>query len=484
MVRGKMLRLLVPAILEERSEALRAFLGEAFAGGVEIVCYRDPDQAMKLLSGETVDLLVLPLEKNGSDHRGLIVMAGQFEPALPVIGLTTGDFSPVGRRGLEDNLYDFLLLPRDEEKLALVIRNALRWREASRVLHEKEAELHTLDEVGRAIISSLELKTVLNIIMEKIRELVQSEAWSLLLVDEKTGELHCSVAVGEHGDHLRQSNVKFGEGVAGWVAREGKPMVIHDVSEAPRFFNEMEMALGFKTRSILCAPLETRGKVLGVLEVINKKGEGGFTDRDLNLTTRLAGFAAVAIENARLYHQAKLLTMTDELTHLYNSRFFNQFLDSEVKRCERYDSNVSLIFLDLDHFKNINDQYGHLIGSKLLQEAADVLREGLRDVDVVARYGGDEFLVILPETKIAEAARVAERMRFDFDDKVFLTEDGVSVKVTASFGVSSFPEFSSSKEELIRMADQAMYRVKKADRNGVFVADDPAVFCKEEGVKR
>jgi diguanylate cyclase (GGDEF)-like protein len=477
-----MLRLLLPESLEERSESLRAFLGEIFAATVEIVCYRDPDQAMKLLSGEPVDLLVLPLARGESEHRGLVAVAGRSEPAIPVIALTTGDFSPDGRLGVESNLYDFLSLPRDEEKLALVIRNALRWREASRILHEKEAELHTLDEVGRAIISSLELKTVLNIIMEKIRELVQSEAWSLLLVDEKTGELQCSVAIGEHADHLRQFNVKFGEGVAGWVAREGKPVVIHDVSEDPRFFNEMEMALGFKTRSILCAPLETRGKVLGVLEVINKKGEGGFTDRDLNLTTRLAGFAAVAIENARLYHQAKLLTMTDELTHLYNSRFFNQFLDSEVKRCERYDSNVSLIFLDLDHFKNINDRYGHLIGSKLLQEAADVLRKGLRDVDVVARYGGDEFLVILPETKIEEAARVAERMRADFDDKVFLAEDGVNVKVTASFGVSSFPEFSSSKEELIRMADQAMYRIKDANRNGVFTADDPNLFRQEEGV--
>ncbi len=477
-----MLRLLLPESLEGRSETLRAFLGEIFAATVEIVCYRDPDQAMKLLSGETVDLLVLPLAKGGSEHRGLMAVAGRSEPAIPVIALTTEDFSPDVGLGRESSLYDFIPLPRDEEKLALVIRNALRWREASRILHEKEAELDTLDEVGRAIISSLELKTVLNIIMEKIRELVQSEAWSLLLIDEKTGELQCSVAIGEHADRLRQFNVKFGEGVAGWVAREGKPVVIHDVSEDPRFFNEMEMALGFKTRSILCAPLETRGKVLGVLEVINKKGGGGFTDRDLNLTTRLAGFAAVAIENARLYHQAKLLTMTDELTHLYNSRFFNQFLDSEVKRCERYDSNVSLIFLDLDHFKNINDQYGHLIGSKLLQEAADVLRKGLRDVDVVARYGGDEFLVILPETKIEEAARVAERMRADFNDKVFLAEEGVNVKVTASFGVSSFPEFSSSKEELIRMADQAMYRVKDADRNGVFTADDPSLFCRKEGV--
>jgi diguanylate cyclase (GGDEF)-like protein len=221
--------------------------------------------------------------------------------------------------------------------------------------------------------------------------------------------------------------------------------------------------------------------VLGVLEVINKKGESGFTDEDLNLVTKLGGFAAVAIENARLYQQAKLLTLTDELTHLYNSRFFNQFLDSEVKRCRRYSSHVSLIFLDLDFFKKVNDQHGHLMGSKVLKEAADLLCSGLRDVDIVARYGGDEFLAILPETRIEEAGRVAERMRENFEGNTFLTDEGLDVKVTASFGVASFPEFSSSKEELIRFADQAMYRVKNDARNGVSVADDPSAFSEGKG---
>jgi diguanylate cyclase (GGDEF)-like protein len=124
------------------------------------------------------------------------------------------------------------------------------------------------------------------------------------------------------------------------------------------------------------------------------------------------------------------------------------------------------------------------MGSKLLQEAADVLREGLRDVDIVARYGGDEFLVILPETRIVAAAHVAERMRIDFEKKIFLAEEGLDVTVTASFGVASFPEFSSSKEELVRLADQAMYHVKSQSRNGVFVADDPSVLeAEQEGKK-
>jgi diguanylate cyclase (GGDEF)-like protein len=478
------LTVLVPRSFDGGEEALLEGLDRYFDRGVEAAVYHSPEEAMQLMSGQRMDLLVLEVGAESGQHRGLLAVAKQARPEIPVVGVVPEGFPLERRRELAHAVFDFVFRPLVKERIFVVLRNALRWRETRCLLEDKEQELHVLDEIGRTIISSLELKTVLNIIMEKTRELVQSEAWSLLLIDEETQELHCSVAIGEHAENLQQFKLKLGEGVAGWVAREGKPMVVHDVGEDPRFFNEMDLTLGFQTNSILCVPLETRGKVLGVLEVINKKGGGQFSDGDLNLVTKLAGFAAVAIENARLYHQAKLLTLTDELTHLYNSRFFNQFLESEVKRCRRYDSNVSLIFLDLDFFKKVNDQHGHLMGSKVLQEAADVLREGLRDVDIVARYGGDEFLVILPETRIPAAAYVAERMRQGFEKKVFLAEEGLDVRVTASFGVASFPEFSSSKEELVRMADQAMYRVKNESRNGVFVADDPDVFAvKEEGKK-
>ena len=447
--------------------------------GVEVIVFGTPEEGIRLLSGRQVDLVVLRVDSSG-EYRSLLALAQQSLPQVPVIGmLPAGSPEPAARHTAA--LVELLPEPLETDRLVRAARNALRWRTLSRELHEKDQELHTLDEVGRTIISSLELQTVLNIIMEKTRELVQAESWSLLLGEEGEGGLYLSVAVGEGADRTRTGIViKPGEGIAGWVARESKPVVVLDAAADSRWC-DLEQRYGESARSVLCVPLETRGRVLGVIELVNKRGGGeSFNARDLSLVTRLAGFAAIAIENARLYQQTKQLTFTDELTRLYNTRFFTQYLDTEVKRCRRYKSNVSLIFLDLDHFKLVNDNHGHLMGSQLLREVGDVLRRGTRDVDIVARYGGDEFIVILPETKLAAAAFVAERLRRSMDEHVFLSGEGLSAHLTASFGVASFPETCSSEEELIRLADQAMYRVKNRTRNGVYIAAVPGVEPREQ----
>ena len=224
-----------------------------------------------------------------------------------------------------------------------------------------------------------------------------------------------------------------------------------------------------KTRSILCAPLLSRGRTIGVVEVINRRGKG-FTRRDLDLLMTLVEPGAIAIENALLFKKAEELTITDDLTKLFNSRFLGLYVGREVKRCKREGNSVSVVFLDLDGFKGINDLYGHLAGSRTLLEVGEIIRESVRDSDVVARYGGDEFVAVLPETGPDGAFVIAERMRKAIESHTFLRGQGLRASITASLGIASYPDHALTPEGLIQKADQAMYRAKERTKNDIEVA--------------
>jgi len=217
-------------------------------------------------------------------------------------------------------------------------------------------------------------------------------------------------------------------------------------------------------------PLLSRGRVIGVVEVGDPPAAADWRAEQAELISFLLEPAAVALDNALLLRRSEQLSCTDDLTKLYNSRFLNATLRREVERSRRYGTAVSLIFLDLDGFKVVNDEHGHLSGSRTLVEVGAVIRETVREVDVVSRYGGDEFTVILPQTGPEGAAIIAERIRARIEEKEFLIAYGLRVRLTASFGIASYPDHGRSKEDLIARADQAMYRVKGRGKNGVQLA--------------
>jgi len=190
---------------------------------------------------------------------------------------------------------------------------------------------------------------------------------------------------------------------------------------------------------------------------------------------KFADQASMAIERASLYHKMANLAITDDLTKLFNLRYLYRVLDTEVKRCRRYHSTFAIIFLDLDSFKLVNDTHGHLIGSKTLVEVARMLAGSLRDVDIISRYGGDEFVIVLPHTTVEMAYKIAARIQNDINRHSFLTEEGLSLKITASFGVAGYPDHAGDETELLRIADGAMYTAKGMGRNRVVVASDPAL---------
>lgn len=340
---------------------------------------------------------------------------------------------------------------------------------AGGTLRTTAKRLAILTDVVKTANSILEPSKVIELVMEKIRQLIPSEAWSLLMVDEENEELAFEAALGAKGQDLSSYRLKMGEGVAGWVAKKGKPAIVNDTTRDRRFTARYDAWTQFATRSILCAPLVSRGRTIGVLEIINKR-DGRFTNADLDLVLTLVEPCAIALENAILFQRTEQLTITDDLTKLFNSRYLNLYLGREIKRCKRHGIPLSIIFLDLDGFKGINDQYGHLAGSGTLTEVGLILADGVRESDILARYGGDEFVAVLPETPASGALVIAERLRRSIEENHFLKSLGLAARISASFGIASYPDHALTPEALIQKADQAMYRVKEREKNGIEVA--------------
>ncbi len=221
-------------------------------------------------------------------------------------------------------------------------------------------------------------------------------------------------------------------------------------------------------RSILCFPLELRGERIGVLELVNRT-DGGFNQDDEKLIRLLIHPITVAVRTIHIFENSERLMVTDDLTKVFNYRYLMEVLDSEIKRCLRYKKTVSLLFIDVDGFKRINDTFGHLVGSRALSELAQVFRGIVRETDIVGRYGGDEFVIILPETSLGGAMIIAERIRKMVEDYEFVAQNR-TVRLTVSLGVANCPRHTLTSEGLIKKADAAMYRAKEISRNSIKVA--------------
>src|ERR1700685_3503921 len=332
-------------------------------------------------------------------------------------------------------------------------------------------EVAVFQELGKALTSSLQLDQVLRTIMEKIDEFLQPENWSLLLLDEAKQELYFELAVGKAAPALKDVRVKLGQGIAGWVAEKGETVVVPDTAKDTRFFGKIDEKTKTETQSIVAVPVKFRDTCLGVIELINCFGPEGFDDRDLKLLEALSDFAAIALENARHVKRIHELTITDDCTSLYNARHMGFILETEIYRSQRYNYEFSLVFIDLDHFKQVNDTHGHLVGSRLLAEIGNALKAHCRLIDFAFRYGGDEFVILLPQTSKDNALNVARRLHRLIRESVWLQQEGLNITVTPSVGLAAYPVDSKTKEGLLHLADEAMYLVKNTNRDSVAAAN-------------
>lgn len=336
------------------------------------------------------------------------------------------------------------------------------------LLNGRAERLREIFESFIAVVESswdaTERKLGVNLLINKVLTHLQAEECVIYLFGEGGVGLQRAYCTGNIKDidlfdfHANSSIVES-------VVKSGAPYVNNSYSfdlKVP--FSKDNMLID----SILCYPLQRRGERIGVIEVINKQ-QGGFTQEDQHLVQSLIDPLTVAIRTLIMFESAERLTITDDLTKLYNYRYLMQFLDAEVKRCLRYKKKVSLLFIDIDGFKRINDAFGHVVGSQALAELGQVFRRILRETDVVGRYGGDEFVIVLPETPLNGAMVIAERIRKKVEDYEFVAQN-VTVRLTVSLGVANCPKHTLTADGLIKKADAAMYRAKELSKNSIKVA--------------
>jgi diguanylate cyclase (GGDEF)-like protein len=358
---------------------------------------------------------------------------------------------------------------------AVSLSTASLYQEMQAARAELDRSLHNLSmlfDVTRALGAISDLTRLLRLILNRAIAAVNAEKGSLMLLDESTGELVVRVVFGlpdkeverqiNHGERECKSFAR-GEGVAGRVLATGKAALIDQVHSGN--FAQAETS---HVQSIMCVPLKVDDEVIGVINITNRKDERPFGSEDEHIMEALANQAAVAIARTRLYEAA----ITDGLTGLFVRRFVVHRLYEEFRRARRYGTRFSVVMCDIDHFKSVNDTYGHAAGDAVIVSVALALRENLRqDVDVIGRYGGEEFLLLLPQTGLAGGVRAAERMRQAVDDlRVDIARDE-PLAVTMSFGVAEVdPKRDVSEDHAMRRADEALYASKRQGRNRVSVS--------------
>ena len=324
------------------------------------------------------------------------------------------------------------------------------------------ADLLVFHQLARSLTSSFDLDAILRTILEHMERMVEAELWTLLMLDEASQELYYAIAGGDEQEALKGLRVKVGDGLAGWVLEHGETVIVPEAGDDPRVRRAGDAR---SVRSAIALPLRGRKGTQGVIEILNPRAE--MSDYTIAFLHILADHAAIAIENARDVARIQQLTITDDTTGLYNVRHLYDVLDRQLRRCRKAQTPLGLAFLDLDRFKLVNDHHGHLIGSELLALTGRKLQELSRKQDLCFRYGGDEFVILMPETDAAAAMERTIAMHRALMETPFRMKNGLKLNVSASIGVAAAPGDGVQVHAIIGTADARMYAVKSSGRGKV-----------------
>jgi diguanylate cyclase (GGDEF)-like protein len=342
-------------------------------------------------------------------------------------------------------------------------------------LYKKFSRFAAVMDLTKEITPIQNFATLLRTILDKSADLLKAEQGSLMLLDDETDDLLLEAKKGLVDGVSEKLRINRGEGIAGKVMERGEAILVENVESDPRI--KQKNRRHYKTRSFVSVPLKIDDRIIGVLNLSDKTTGEVFNEEDLRLIQSFATHAAIVMERNVFYNKTeelKKLTITDPLTGLLNRRYLYERLKDELARCERYGHSLSLLMVDLDGFKYFNDTYGHLFGDKTLKIIAETLLNTVRSMDIVARYGGDEFMVILPETAEALAIDIADRVRDAVASRIVVTTDldmtsTLPRTLSASIGIVCFPDHGETVELLLENVDKALYRAKNKGKNRIEV---------------
>ena len=341
-------------------------------------------------------------------------------------------------------------------------------------VNQLEGQVQALNDligVAQASVSSLDLDTLLKAILKSAMSFAGMPAGSVALYDTRSGLLTLRTHAGLSPEFVaHESWVSMPGGLTDQLLRHDEILFIEDTKSAKYFNNPLALHEGI--RSLICIPLITKNKIQGVL-YLDDFAPRTFDQGRMSLISLLASLAAMSIENARLHHETSQMAITDLLTGLYNRRYFEMVLPQELERARRYSVSVSILLIDADNFKKVNDTFGHPMGDRVLSTIGQTIKKALRTVDFAFRYGGEEFMVILPEADIERAQKVAERIRRRViaDSRRVLRCD-ITEPVTVSIGISCYPRDAADGDALVVIADHLLYQAKDAGKNRILIREE------------
>lgn len=447
------------------------------SNGYETRYAPDGAEGLKTIAAWQPSVILLDLVMPGLDGIGVLKELRSMDlpsrPSVIVVSMKSDEKSIVS--SLSSGADDFIVKPINEPELVARIRAQLRINEFYREIEEDKRNLETILAITGAMSATLDPSEVLNIIVNKVAGVTEAVRCSIVLIvkDDEGYVLatHEDPAVRE----LKLDLSKYPE--IKEVISTKEPLALDDVINHPLMAGVKNRIADLKDMSILIVPIVFNDEVLGTLFLRTRKKENGFSRKEIDFCRIVANSSFHALRNARLFEKVtkekeylREIALKDQLTSLYNHNFFYSRLEEEFERAVRYETPLSLIMLDIDNFKQVNDTYGHRVGDVVLREIAAMVKRGVRKTDIVARYGGEEFAVILPHTLLKGAVEEAERLREIVESHAYAGL--VSNKITVSIGVAAYPQKGAMNSgDLVNYADDALYKAKWSGKNCVRVAE-------------